>query len=87
LVPTSFLGRISIAVSRHHEQGKYYKGQHLIGVSYRFKGSAHYQHGGIQVDVRLEEPKVLYVNAKADGRRLLPMWLQRRVSKLTPTVT
>ena len=29
-------------VNRHQDQGKSYKGQQLIGLAYRFRGSVHY---------------------------------------------
>ena len=38
--------RVSIAEKRHHDQGKSYKGQHLIGLAYRFRGSVHQHQGG-----------------------------------------
>jgi hypothetical protein len=33
------------AVNRHHDQGKSYKGQHLIELAYRFRGSVHHHQG------------------------------------------
>ena len=61
------------AVNRHHDQGKSYKGQHLMGPAYSFRGSVHYHHGGkhgnMQADMVLEELRVLHLDLKA-ARRL-----------------
>ena len=52
------LVRVSIAVKRHQDPGNSYKGKHLIGLAYRFRGSIHYHHGrdhgGMQADMVLE---------------------------------
>ena len=42
---TNFLVRLSFAVKRHHDHNNSYKGKHLIGVPYCFRGLAHYHHG------------------------------------------
>ena len=34
------------AVNRHHDQGKSYKKQHLIGAGLQVRGSDHYHQGG-----------------------------------------
>jgi hypothetical protein len=34
------------AVNRHHDQGKSYKGQHLIGMAYSFTSSVYCHQGG-----------------------------------------
>ena len=57
------------------DQGNSYKGQHLIGPAYWFRGSVHYhhdrKHGSIQADTVLEkEPRVLHLDLKAVRRRL-----------------
>ena len=41
--------RVSIAVKRHHDHGKSYKGKNLIGVDHlQFRCLVHYHHGGKQ---------------------------------------
>ena len=45
-----------------------------LGLAYSFRGSVHYYYGGkhgiMQVDLMLEEPRVLQINGKAARRRL-----------------
>jgi hypothetical protein len=45
-----------------------------MGLSYRLRDSVHYHHGGkhgsMQVDIVLEEPRVLRLDRKAARRRL-----------------
>jgi len=65
-------------VTRHHDQGHSYKGQHLIGAglqAYRFRGSVYYhygrKHGCIQEEMILEkELRVLHLDLKVTRRRL-----------------
>ena len=68
------LVRISIAVNRHHDQDSSYRGQHLIGADLwvqRFNPlSSRWEHGSVQADLGLEEPKVLHLDPKADRRRM-----------------
>jgi hypothetical protein len=58
---------------KHHDQGNFYKGQHLTGLANSFRGLAHYHHGRkydkIQAYMILEkELRVLYLDLKA-GRQ------------------
>jgi hypothetical protein len=59
-------------VKRHHDQGKSYKGQHLIGVGLQVQGfrplSSMREHGSIQAYMRLEELKILHLVLKAPRR-------------------
>jgi hypothetical protein len=51
----SVLVRVSIAVKRHHDQGRIYKGQYLIGTALyfqRFHPLSSWQQGSIQADRR-----------------------------------
>ena len=61
-------------MKRHHDQGKSYKGQHLIKAGLQVKGSVHYHHGrnhgSVQEDMVLEELKVLHLDVKEVRRRL-----------------
>ena len=48
-----------------------------LGLAYSFKGLVHYhhgerrwEHGSLQADLVLEEPRVLHLDAKATRRRL-----------------
>ena len=45
-----------------------------LGLAYRFRGLVHYHHGGkhgsVQVDLLLEEPRVLHLDLQAVRRRL-----------------
>ena len=70
--------RVSIAVQAHHDQVKSYKEQYLIEAVLRVQRIcllSRLEHGRIQADVGLEEPKVLCLDPKADRRRLSPTWL------------
>jgi hypothetical protein len=73
------LVRVSIAVNRHHDQGKSYKGQYLIGSGLQVQKfsplSSRQEHGGIQADMVQEELRVLNFHLKACRRRLAPAWL------------
>jgi hypothetical protein len=50
--------RVFIAVKRHNDHGKSYKGQHLSKAGLQFRGLGHYcqggKHGGIEPDMVLE---------------------------------
>lgn len=58
-------------LKRHHDHTNSYKAQHLIGVTYRFSDSGHYQHSRqydiVQADLVIEKPKILYLGPKAGG--------------------
>jgi hypothetical protein len=58
-------------VKRYHDYNSY-KGKHLIGLSYSFKGLVYYHHGGMQVDMVLEkEQRALHLDLQAaEGERL-----------------
>jgi hypothetical protein len=60
------LVRVSFTVRRHHDQGNFYKGNHLIGLAYYVRGLVHYYHGGkhgsMQADLMLEELRVYILN-------------------------
>jgi hypothetical protein len=62
------------AVNRHHDQGKSYKGQHLIGAGLQVQKfsplSSRQKHGSIQADMGQKELRVLHLHPKADSRRL-----------------
>ena len=65
---------VSVAVKRHrdHCSSNSYKGKHLIGAAYSFRGLVHYchgrKHGGVQADMVLEkELRVLHLDLKAAG--------------------
>jgi hypothetical protein len=89
-----------IAAQRHHDQGNSYKGQHLIGLAYRFRGSGHYyhgrKHGSIQASMVLEK---FYILIQRQTEEDCPFrWLggsfllhriepEHRTSRPTQTVT
>jgi hypothetical protein len=62
------LVRVSIVVKRSFDQGKTYKGQHLIGASLQVQRfsvlSSNQKHGSIQAVMMLEELSVLYLVLK-----------------------
>jgi len=68
------LGRVSIAVKRHHDQGNSIKDNVELGLAYQFRGSVHCHHGrkqgNVQADMVLEEPRVLHLNPKEARSRL-----------------
>ena len=59
-------------MKRHHDRSTSYKGSHFIGAGLQFRGLVHYEHGGkhggTQLDVVLEEMRVLYLDWQATGR-------------------
>jgi hypothetical protein len=61
-------------VNRHHDQGNSYKEKHFIGAALQFRGSVHYhhgrKHGRMQVDMVLEEMRVLHLDPQAAEREL-----------------
>jgi hypothetical protein len=61
-------------VNRHHDQGKSYKGQHLIGVGlqvWRFSPlSSRQEHGSIEAGSVQEELRILHLHLKAAIRLL-----------------
>jgi hypothetical protein len=61
-------------VNRHHDQGKTYKGQYLMELTYKFRGSVHYHQGGntgsIQAVMVQEELRLLHLHLKADSKIL-----------------
>jgi hypothetical protein len=63
-----------IAVSKHHDQDKCYKGLHLIGLAYMFRDSAHCHQGrkigSIQAGMVQEELRVLHLHLKATSKIL-----------------
>ena len=65
--------RVFIAMKRHHDQDNSYKGKHLIGAGLQVQRcsplSSWQKHGSIQVDMVLEELRVLQVDLKR-ARRL-----------------
>jgi hypothetical protein len=62
------------AVNRHHDQGKSYKKQHLIGDGLQVQGfsplSSRWEHGNIQAGMAQVELKVLHLHPKAASGRL-----------------
>jgi hypothetical protein len=77
-------------VNRHHNQGKSYKGQHLIGVSLQVQRfspvSSRWEHGSIQEGMVQEELRVLCLHMK----QLAEYWLpgtKTRILKPTSTMT
>jgi hypothetical protein len=61
-------------VSRHYDQGKSYKGQHLIGAGLRVQRfsplSSRQEHGSIQASMVQAELRVVYLHLKAASRIL-----------------
>jgi len=68
------------AVNSHHDQGKSYKGQHLIGAGsqvQRFSPlSSWWEHGSIQAGMVQEELRVLCLHPKAASGRLTSRQLE-----------
>jgi hypothetical protein len=62
------------AVNRHHDQGKSYKKQHLIGAGLQVQRfsplSSRWEHGSIQAGMAQEKLRVLCLHPKADSGRL-----------------
>jgi hypothetical protein len=63
-------------MKRHHDSYKatLIKENIYLGLAYRFRGSVHCHHGGnhgiMEADLVLEEPRVLHLDLKAARRRL-----------------
>jgi hypothetical protein len=61
-------------VSRHHDQGKSYKGHHLIGAGLQVQRfspfSSRWEHGSIQADMMQEELRVLHLHLEAVSKIL-----------------
>ena len=61
-------------MNRHHDQGKSYKGQHLIGAGLQVQRfsplSSRWEHGSIQAGMAQEELRVLCLHPKAASGRL-----------------
>jgi hypothetical protein len=61
-------------VNRHHDQGKSYKKQHLIGAGLQVQRfsplSSRWEHGSIQAGMAQEELRVLCLHPKAASGRL-----------------
>ena len=68
------------AVNRHHDQGKSYKGQHLIGAGLQVQRfsplSSRKEHGSIQAGMVQEELSVLHLHLKAASRMLASRQLE-----------
>jgi hypothetical protein len=62
------------AVNRHHDQGKSYKNQHLIGASLQVQRfsplSSRWEHDSIQAAMAQAELRVLCLHPKAASERL-----------------
>ena len=75
-------------MKRHHDHGKSYKGEHLIGTGLQFKGVVHYchvkKHGGIQTDMVLEKLKALHPELQEGRKRATGPGLGFRNPKPTP---
>jgi hypothetical protein len=67
-------------VNRHHDQGKSYKGQHLIGAGLQVQRlgplSSRQEHNSIQTGMVQEEMRVLHLHLKATGRILTSRHLE-----------
>jgi hypothetical protein len=63
-------------VNRHHDQGKCYKGQHLIGAGLQVQKfsplSSRWEHGSVQAGMVQEELRVLHPHLKIRMRVLKP---------------
>jgi hypothetical protein len=81
-VTVLFFVRVSIAVKKHHDQGHSYKGQHLIGSGLQVQRfsplSSRWEHGNIQVGMKLEEPR------REVRSRLSSRWLGGGSQSLAP---
>jgi len=55
-------------VNRHHDQCKFYKGEHLIGADLQVQrfspSSSRWEHGSIQAGMVQEELRVLHLHLK-----------------------
>jgi len=78
-------------VNRHHDQCKFYKGQHLIGAGpqvQRFSPlSSRWEHGSIQAGMVQAELSSTSSPEGSQEQTEHPQAARRRVSKPTPTVT
>jgi hypothetical protein len=68
------------AMNRHHNQGKAYKGQHLIGTGLQVQRfsplSSRQEHDSIQAGMVQEELRVLHLHLKAASRILTSRQLE-----------
>lgn len=56
------LVRVSIAVRKHHDLNNSYKGQHLTGVAYSFRGLVYYRPSGKHCSMKADmELRVLQI--------------------------
>jgi hypothetical protein len=84
---------ILTAVSRHHDQGKSYKRQHLIGAGLQVQRfslvSSRWEHGSIQTGVVQAELRVLHLHLKVASGRLnsRQLGLKAHTHSDTPTPT
>ena len=64
-------------MKRCHDLGNSYKGKHLSEAGLQFRRLGRYyhgrKHGGVQADVGLEELRVLHLDSKAAGRKLVSL--------------
>jgi hypothetical protein len=62
------------AENRHHDHGKSYKGQHLIGAGLKVQRfnplSARWEHGSIQAGMVHKELRILHLHLKSASQRL-----------------
>ena len=65
----SCISQGSTAVNRHHDQGKSYKKQHLIGAGLQVQRfsplSSRWEHGSVQAGMVQEDLRVLHLHLKA----------------------
>ena len=75
-------------MNRHHDQGKSYKGQHLVGAGsqvQRFSTlSSWWEHGSIQAGTVQTELRILHLHLKAASRILGFQAARMRVLKPHP---
>ncbi len=67
-------------MNRHHDQHKFYKGQHLIGAGLqvqKFSPLSSREHGSIQAGMVQEKLRVLHLHLKAASRILASRQLGR----------
>jgi hypothetical protein len=80
-----------IAVNRHHDQGKTYKGQHLIGASLQVQRfslvSSSQEHGRIQAGMVQEDLRGLNFHLKAASGKLTSRQLGSKAHAHKPTPT
>ena len=57
-------------MNRHHDQGKSYKDNIELGLSYRFRGSVQYHQGGSMAGMVQAGLRVLHLHLKAASKIL-----------------